>query len=596
MVASKQGINPDQVPGRGAPPSGPADLVLVNGAITTMDPRRPSAECLAIQGERIVLVGSRDDVAMWQGPKTRTIDLGGRRVIPGLNDSHLHLVRAGLNYALELRWEHVTSLRHALDLLRAQAKRTPPGQWVRVVGGWSEFQFEERRMPTLEEINEATGETPAFVLHLYHCVLLNRAAVRAAGFTKATPDPPGARIERDADGAPTGWLVATPNANLLYSTLAKAPKLDAESATQSSLQFMREMNRLGVTSCGDAGGGSQRFPEDYSVVQELHRSGRMTVRIAYSLFTQRPGKEFDDFDSWIKTTKAGQGDDWLRHNGAGEMLVYSAADFENFLEPRPELAARMEAELEAVLTRLVGAKWPFRLHATYDESITRFLDVLEAVNARQPVHGLRWWLDHCETISTTNLERLKALGGGIAIQHRLAYQGEHFHDRYPDTAPHAPPFSAIRDAGVPASLGTDATRVASYNPWVALHWAITGKSVGGTAHRQGKELLGREEALAWMTRQAAWFTGDDDRKGVLRPGYLADVAVLDQDYVTVPADELPQTESLLTIAGGKIVHAGNPWLDLAPALPSNVDAWLPGCVPPLEDIPLAVIAGLGDGC
>ncbi|HUR25805.1 MAG TPA: amidohydrolase, partial [Candidatus Thermoplasmatota archaeon] len=545
----------------------PADLVLTNGAITTMDERRPSAECLAIQGERIVAIGTPDEVAKWLGPNTRTLDVGGRRIIPGLNDSHLHLVRAGLYYALELRWEHVKSLSKALDLLRAQARRTPPGHWVRVVGGWSEFQFEERRMPTLQEINEATGDTPAFVLHLYHCVLLNRAAVRAAGFTKDTPDPPGARIERDAKGEPTGWLVATPNANLLYSTLAKAPKLDAEAGAQSSRQFMREMNRLGVTSCGDAGGGSQRFPEDYAVIQKLQRDGELTVRIAYSLFTQRPGKEVEDFDTWIKTTKPGQGDDWLRHNGAGEMLVYSAADFENFLEPRPDLALRMESELEAVLSRLVAARWPFRLHATYDESISRFLNVLEGINGKTPLNGLRWWLDHCETISEQNIARVKALGGGIAIQHRLAYQGEHFNDRYPQVAPHAPPFAAIRATGMPASLGTDATRVASYNPWIALHWASTGKTVGGAAHRKGGERLTREEALAWMTRQAAWFTGDDDRKGMLREGLLADVAVLDQDYFSVPDDKVPQIQSLLTIAGGKIVHAVDPWNDLAPSIP-----------------------------
>lgn len=573
-----------------------ADLVLTNGAITTMDKQRPSAECLAIRGDRIVAVGNRGAVAQWIGPATRTIDIGGRRVIPGLNDSHLHLIRAGLYYALELRWEHVKSLSKALELLRAQASRTPPGHWVRVVGGWSEFQFEERRMPTLEEVNDATGDTPAFVLHLYHCVLLNRAAVCAAGFTKDTPDPPGARIERDANGEPTGWLVATPNANLLYSTLAKAPKLDVKDAAMSSRQFMREMNRFGVTSCGDAGGGSQRFPEDYAVIQQLHRDGGLTVRIAYNLFTQRPGKEVEDFEAWIKTTKPGQGDDWLRHNGAGEMLVYSAADFENFLEPRPDLASRMESELEAVLSRLVAARWPFRLHATYDESISRFLNVIEGINGKTPLNGLRWWLDHCETISEPNIARVKALGGGIAIQHRLAYQGEHFHDRYQQMAPHAPPFAAIRDAGIPASLGTDATRVASYNPWIALHWAVTGKSVGGAAHRHGDELLSREEALAWMTRQAAWFTGDQDRKGVIREGQLADLAVLDQDYFAIPEDKVPHTQSLLTIVGGKVVHAVGPWQAMVQAPPMPDAAWLPGRVPPLEDVPLAVIAGLRDGC
>lgn len=561
-----------------------------------MDEGRPSATCVAIQRDRIVAVGSYEDVVEWIGSETRTIDVGGGRVIPGLNDSHIHLIRAGLNYALELRWENITSVRRALDLLRAQANRTPRGQWVRVVGGWSEFQFAERRMPTLEEVNEATRGTPAFILHLYHCVMLNRAAVKAAGFTKETPDPPGARIARDADGEPTGWLVATPNASLLYSTLAKAPRLDTATAAQSSRQFMREMNRLGVTSCGDAGGGSQRFPEDYAVIQQLHGRGELTVRIAYSLFTQNPGKEVQDFESWIKTSKPGQGDDWLRHNGAGEMLVYSGADFENFLEPRPDLPPRMEGDLEGVVSRLVAARWPFRLHATYDESITRFLAVLEAVNRKIPFNGLRWWFDHCETISPQNVARVKALGGGIAVQHRLAYQGEHFHERYPHASGHAPPFQAIRDAGIPASLGTDATRVASYNPWIAIHWAVTGKTVGGVAHRTGAELLTREEALAWMTHQAAWFTGDDHHKGRIKEGQLADLVVLNQDYFSIPGDRIPGTQSLLTIAGGKIVHAAGPWESLAEPVPEMKETWLPGHIPPLEDIPLTVLGGLTDGC
>jgi predicted amidohydrolase YtcJ len=575
---------------------GPADLAIVNAKITTMDEAYPQAESVAIRDGMIMAVGSGKAIMPHIGPKTKIIDAQGRRVIPGLNDSHLHLIRAGLNYALELRWEHMTSLREALELLRAQSKRTPRGHWVRVVGGWSEFQFEERRMPTLDEINEATGDTSAFVLHLYHCVLLNRAAVKAAGFTKDTPDPPGAKIERDGQGEPTGWLVATPNANLLYSTLAKAPKLDSETAAQSTRQFMREMNRLGVTSCGDAGGGSQRFPEDYGIIQQLHRDGELTVRIAYSLFTQSPGKELQDFQAWIKTTQPGQGDDRLRHNGAGEMLVYSAADFENFLEPRPNLPSKMESELEAVIEALVAARWPFRLHATYDESISRFLDVIERVNQRVPLAGLRWWFDHCETISPDNLRRVKHLGGGVAIQHRLAYQGEHFHERYPAATSHAPPLKAIRDAGIPSSLGTDATRVASYNPWRALHWAITGRTVGGKQGRYSENLLGREEALAWMTRRASWFTGDGERKGRIRVGQLADLAILDQDFLSVPEEQIPATQSLLTVVGGKIVHAAGPWGSLAPPMPTTGSNWLPGRVPPVEQLPLATIAGLRDGC
>src|SRR4051794_39559471 len=292
-----------------------ADLILHNGKITTLDPKYPQAHNIAIAGGKIVGV---DDAEGYQrGPATRVIDLKGRRVIPGLNDSHLHVIRGGLNYNMELRWDGVPSLADALRMLKAQAARTPQGQWVRVVGGWSEFQFAERRMPTLDEINVAAPETPVFVLHLYCRALLNQAALRACGYTKDTPNPPGGEIQRDHSGNPTGMLIARPNATILYATLAKGPKLPPEHQMNSTRHFMRELNRLGLTSIIDAGGGYQNFPDDYAVIDELHRKAEMTVRIAYNLFTQKPEEEKGYFARWIKMTAAGKGDDFFRCNGAG---------------------------------------------------------------------------------------------------------------------------------------------------------------------------------------------------------------------------------------------------------------------------------------
>src|SRR5580692_11163197 len=264
------------------------DLILHNGLITTLDSAKPQAEAVAIQDGRFVGVGADADVLKLRGSKTRLIDVGRRRVIPGLNDSHLHLIRGGLNYNLELRWDGVPSLADGLRMLREQAQRTPPGQWVRVVGGWSEFQFAERRLPTIEELNRAAPDTPVFVLHLYDRVLLNRAALRVLGYTSRTPAPPGGQIELDDVGNPTGVLIARPNAMLLYSALAKGPKLPPEYQINSSRHFMRELNRLGITSAIDAGGGSQNYPEDYQVINKLHDRGEMSVRIAYNLFTQKP--------------------------------------------------------------------------------------------------------------------------------------------------------------------------------------------------------------------------------------------------------------------------------------------------------------------
>src|ERR1700677_4669459 len=311
-----------------------ADLVAVNGRITTLDPEQPTASSFAVSDGRFVAVGDEAATAPHVGPNTVRIDLQRRTVVPGLNDSHLHLIRGGLNYNMELRWDGVTSLADALHMLKEQAARTPAPQWVRVVGGWTEFQFAERRLPTLDEINAVAPNTPVFVLNLYRQAYLNKAALHAAGYTKDTPNPPGGEIQRDTQGNPTGLLIARPNAGILYATLAKGPTLSFEDQLNSSRLFMREMNRFGLTSFIDAGGGFQSFPDDYKAFSELEKRGELTVRCAYNLFTQHPNGELADFTRWIAETKPYTGSNFYRHNGAGEMLTYSAADFEDFPEPR----------------------------------------------------------------------------------------------------------------------------------------------------------------------------------------------------------------------------------------------------------------------
>ena len=252
---------------------------------------------------------------------------------------------------------------------------------------------------------------------------------------------------------------------ILYATLAKGPKLSQEDQMNSTRHFMRELNRFGVTSAIDAGGGFQNYPDDYQVINELHKRGEMTVRLAYNLFTQRPKQELADFKQWTHMTKPGDGDDFYRVNGAGEMLVYSAADFEDILEPRPDMAPVMESEIKAVVRHLVENRWPFRLHTTYDETIGRALNVYEEINREIPFNGLHWFFDHCETISDRNIERIKALGGGIAVQNRMAFQGEYFVERYgAKQAERTPPIRRMLELGVPVGASTDATRVSSYNP------------------------------------------------------------------------------------------------------------------------------------
>lgn len=554
----------------------PADIILNNGKITTLDPGHPEVTAIALRGEKVVSIGSEQDVMPHRGPNTKVIDLGGRRVIPGLHDSHLHLIRGGLNFNMELRWDGVPSLADALRMLKEQAKVTPAPQWVRVVGGWGEFQFAERRMPTLDEINAAAPDVPVFVLHLYDRALLNAAALRAVGFTKDTPEPPGGIIQRDSNGNPTGALIANPNAMILYSTLALGPKLNIEDQINSSRHFMRELNRLGITSVIDAGGGFQNYPDDYAVINELAKRNEITVRVSYNLFTQKPKQEKDDFTRWARMTKPGDGTDYLRVNGAGEMLVFSAADFEDFLVPRPDLAANMEAELEEVVRVLVGNRWPFRLHATYDESISRFLNVFEKVNRDIPFNGLRWFFDHAETVSDRNIDRIAALRGGIAVQDRMAFQGEYFVNRYgKDAAKRTPPIKQMLKAGLPVGAGTDATRVSSYNPFVSLYWMSTGKTVGGMELYPAEQCLSRLEALHQYTVGSAWFSDDAGKKGALSVGQLADLAVLSADYFTVPDEQIKTLESVLTIVGGKVVFGQDAFASISPAMPKHSPSWSP---------------------
>jgi predicted amidohydrolase YtcJ len=553
------------------------DLILFNGRFHTLDPANPVAGAVAMSEGKFSAVGIDHDVRKLAGEGTKLIDLQGRSALPGLIDNHLHIIRGGLSFNMELRWDGVRSLSDALCMLKKQVAITPPPQWVRVVGGFSEHQFMERRLPTIEELNAIAPETPVFILHLYDRALLNAAALRVVGYTKNTPPPIGAEIVRDAAGNPTGLLLAKPNAGILYATLAKGPKLPLEYQLNSTRHFMRELNRLGVTGAIDAGGGSQNYPEDYAVIQKLHDEGQLTIRLAYNLFTQKPKGEKQDFLDWTRSSRYKQGDDYFRHNGAGEMLVFSAADFEDFRQPRPDMPAQMECELEGVVRILAENRWPWRMHATYDETISRALDVFEKVNREIPLAGLNWFFDHAETISPRSIDRIAALGGGIAVQHRMAYQGEYFVERYGAGAAQAtPPLRRILESGVRMSAGTDATRVASYNPWVSLAWLVAGRTVGGLSLYPQGNCLDRETALRMWSENVTWFSNEEGRKGRIEVGQFADVIVPDHDYFSCAEQEIADITSLLTIVGGRVVYGSKDFARFDDqALPPAMPDWSP---------------------
>jgi predicted amidohydrolase YtcJ len=554
-----------------------ADLVLRNGRIFTGDRARPHAAALAVSNGRITAVGDEADVAALIGPGTRVIDALGRRVIPGLNDSHIHLIRGGVNYLLELRWDGVPSVSVALQMLREQAERTPAGQWVRVVGGWSGAQFAEKRLPTVSELNAAAPETPVLVLHLYQSAILNRAAIAALGYTKDTPDPPGGQIVRDYAGNPTGVLLAAPAPFILYGALGRLPVLDPDQQLSSTRHFLRELNRFGITSAIDAAGGSQQFPDNYAAVMHLAGSGELSVRIAYHLLPQTAGRELQDLARWVETMRIGDGNEWLRLNGAGEALTLSSVDFENFCEPRPELPGTVLDEVEQAIRILVSNDWGFRLHASYGETIDRFLGIFDKLAAEGLFpNGTRWFFDHAETVSPRALERISALGGAVSIQNGTMFQSQPFIDRYgPAAAENSPPIRAMLDAGLTVAAGSDATRAASYNPWLSLSWLVTGADISGRHIRTGRNLVDRATALAMYTSAGAQLSGEAEDKGTLSLGKYADFAVLSADYFEVDDADISRIESVLTAVGGTVVWSSADFGGIAPPLPPPIPAWSP---------------------
>ena len=557
----------------GSPPAPDADVVLVNGTVLTLAGAPPAgagpvtpprAQAVALRAGRVLAVGDDAAVRALAGRHTVVVDLGGRTAIPGLIDSHVHMVRAGLTWNEELRWEAVRSLDEGLRLIREAAGRRPVGTWIPVVGGWHPAQLAEGRPPTRAELDHSAPEHPVYLQCMYDWVLLNRAALRALGLTRATPDPPGATLERDGDGAPTGvarglgafpWLTAR----------LPAPTLEQQVASTAALA--RELNRLGLTGVIDGGGFGTR-PETYRALYELWRRRGLTVRVRLTVHPSTAGAEGEELARLVRYQTPGLGDGRLRLLGAGEILVYAIHDVEGLWPVEVTPAAR--AELYRLCRLLAGAGWPLQLHATRNEVITAVLDAWEAVDREVRLAPLRWALLHAELIDGRNLRRARALGVGLLVQSRYRLRGDELLARRGAPALRdVPPLRAMLADGLPLGAGTDAMRVAAYHPFRSLHWFVTGRSPTGARTRAPEHLLTREEALRLYTLGSAWFSFEERTRGSLEPGKRADLAVLSDDYLTVPADGLPEIESLLTLVGGRPVHARGPFAGLELPAPAG---------------------------
>jgi predicted amidohydrolase YtcJ len=536
-----------------APTAAPAqapDTILVNGKIVTVDDRFTIAQALAISGERIVKVGGTAEIEALKGPQTRVIDLAGRTVIPGLIDNHAHWVRAAEHD--ELRFDGVTSRARALDMLAERVRVTPPGQWIVVLGGWSEEQFsDEARGFPLAELDAIAPNNPVVLQSIYNHSYLNGAALAAAKIDASTPDPAGGKIEKDVSGKPSGIVRG---AGGVAFVAAKVPLKDQEAWLANTRRLVAYLNSLGITAWSDAGGRGTSA-KHYEPYRHLAERGELNARVFWLTIRQpNTPAQVDEVLTEIPQQKPFQGNDTFDQIGWGE-AVYGPVTTNTMragANTRPEDMAQFRRIVEALAARGLH----LNAHVEMEPAIDAFLDTYEEVNKIHPIKGLRWVFSHVDQVTDAQLERMKRLGMSAQIHSRPLIQGALMHKAHGDKAWDMPPFRRIQDSGIHWGLGSDATAVTTSNPFYTLSLAVTGKMIGG--REVNRQTITREEALIAHTRSNARFLFQEGDLGSLARGKYADLLVLDRDYLTVPADEIKDIKPLMTMVGGKVVYDAIP--------------------------------------
>ncbi len=510
----------------------------------------PSA--MAVAGGRVAALGSDEELRELIGPGSTVIELQGRRVIPGLIDGHMHAARAGLTWTSELHWDGVRDVDSALATVSEAAARAAPGQWIRAVGGWHPSQFTEVREPTRGELDKAAGDHPAYVQALYEVAVLNSAALRDSGLDRLTSDLPDGRIERDpGTGEPTGRVYGM---GAFTFCLAAAGTSGREEQRRSTAGMVADMHASGLTGIVDPGGFGM-VPESYDPLFDLWRAGELTMRMRLFLSAAHPGQEYDEVDAWLRHAQTRFGDEMLRVLGAGEVVHFGCHDFEG--QQSFTVSDESAAELLRITRRVAERGWPLHIHAVLDSSVSRIVDCWESVNSEIPLAGLRFSLAHADRISPRNLSRLRALGAGVVLDDRQVFKAATSAAAWggDDVMSRVPPVGDIITAGIPVAASTDATRASSWSPWLSLWWLTTGTSLDGVRRRGPGQLATRAQALEWYTAGSAWLSFEEADRGHLRPGARADLAVLSEDYFTVPDDRIPAVRSELTMVGGRVVHS-----------------------------------------
>ena len=531
----------------------PADLVLRNGKIVTVDRNFSIKEAVAIKDGRFLAVGSEREMRIFTGPRTRVVDLGGRTVIPGLIDAQIQATVAGLTWDAELHWEQLRSLADGVKLIAKAVERQPAGSWIVVAGGWAPEQFAEKRLPTRAELDAVAPQHPVYLQYLRQDALLNGAGLKALGITTNSSEPAGGKFERNANGELTGWLRGAPAWQFAYAKLSK-PGLDR--FRESLRNCFGELSRLGITSIGDLQGAAVTFAHR-RILAEMARIGELTLRVNFYIGADGSGDELAGLKLAAAELKQLPQNDWFRFAGFAVNLDLGTVESDRRVErDGTSLAADEKDKLGRMVQFFAEGGYNFRLRATRDWAARDSLGVIEQVHAATPLSRQRVAVADLDEVSAETIERVKRLGAGIAVQSRLAFTGERFVDLWgAERARHAPPLRKLLDAGIAVGAGSDGFQAGNYSPMLSLWWLVTGKSVAGTTIRDKSQNVSREEALRMYTMGSAWFSADTQRKGSIEIDKLADLAVLNADYLTVPEEQIRSLESLLTIVGGRVVYS-----------------------------------------
>ena len=524
------------------------ETILINGKILTADAQFSVRQAIAVRDGKIAAVGTAAEARKAVSPKAQVIDLGGRTVIPGLIDSHMHAIRAASFFATETNWAGVATLAEALERIKQSAATRKSGDWLIVGGGWVPEQFKEKRPPTQAELTAAAGDHPAYIQLLYGWALMNPQGFEKLSIKSDADLPRGGKLDRDAGGQLTGGITGG-----IIPLFDKLPRPTLADQVEGTKKFFRELNRLAMTGVSDPCGNNVT-PDTYNAINKVWHDRQLTVRVAYSICGFNPPNEVEEYKKYLGLMPMGFGDDMMHFNGIGEQVVWA---INNVVNPKPEDLERFYEIAKWAADRGYGLTF----HVATDAAANAIIGVFERVNREIPIANLRWSLAHLNDVSAANLRRMKALGVGWTMQDEMYFQGDATAKRQgPEAVKRMPPIETARELGVPIGGGTDAHRVMNYSPMTSLQWMLDGKTVSGNPTRAAAEIPNRENALRIYTQGSAWFTHDDDKRGSLEAGKLADLAVLTKDYMTIPVDQVSGLESLLTMVGGKIVYASGPFV------------------------------------